>query len=1041
MASCLKTCIIEGTPRDVRERYERLDAIAEASDFGDLDNNVVVIDTETTGLSFTHDELIQIAAARLVSGEPADWFVTFVRPRKAIPDDIVHLTHITNEDVACAPEVGEALSSLVAFVGNATLVAHNVDFDRHFTTSEPEGYPLLENVWVDSLDLSRIALPRLKSHRLIDLVKAFDAPQSTHRADDDVAATCVVYRRLLAAATSMPRALTRYIGGMADCAEWQTGAVFRYLSESLVFDGERVSPLPAAPHFPRKNAQDSGWKREMPHGATGAVADQGLSSGHGSRPTGQTTPEDRLAPFSLEEMRRPRVNGADKRTARIDADKVGQDPTARLAFPDDGQLDDAFAPTGLMGAMYNDYEPRPEQRAMATAIRDSFAASAHLIVEAGTGVGKSMGYLVPAVLAARSNGIGVGVATNTNSLLDQLVYSELPALGAALRAAHPEEPMLTYAPLKGITHYPCLRKIARVVDEGPGVREVAGRERSCAPALAALLSYIEQVEFDDLDSLKIDYRLLPRWAITTTSRDCLRHKCPYFKTMCFPHGMRRRAEAADVVVTNHALFFCDLAADGGLLPPIRYWVVDEAHAAEEEARRAFTKSVGAEDLASLVARLGASASHSVYRRAERRLANVAGEGATLFHALVGTCKASGAAFAAEAEEFAPRIKSLLALEEGRRGRGYERVELWLSEEARRSREFVDLAARANRLIELIDAAVKANQDLVAYLEEIEEAAAIEREIASAALDLKDVRDALELIFLAPTERYVYQASLNRKKDRLVDTLDALLLDVGATMRETLYERAHSVVFASATLSVNGGFDAFKSAMGLDAGEVRASELMLDSSFDFDNNMVVYVVKDMPEPNAPGYLKALQRFLIRAHEAQGGSMLTLFTNRREMENCFDEVSPALKDAGLRLVCQKWGISTKGLRDDFLADDQLSLFALRSFWQGFDAPGSTLRGVIIPKLPFARPTDPLYCERARRDERAWFHYVLPKAVIETKQAAGRLIRKADDAGVVVLADRRLITKRYGKAFLNSLQSKTVKVCTADQIVEALAAMTVL
>ena len=223
---------------------------------------------------------------------------------------------------------------------------------------------------------------------------------------------------------------------------------------------------------------------------------------------------------------------------------------------------------------------------------------------------------------------------------------------------------------------------------------------------------------------------------------------------------------------------------------------------------------------------------------------------------------------------------------------------------------------------------------------------------------------------------------------------------------------------------------------MNAGEYsKARELQLDSSFDFDNNMIIYVVKDMPEPNEESYAAALARLLARVHVAQRGSLLTLFTNRREMEKAFNEVNPQLKEHDLRLVCQKYGVSVKGLRDDFLADEHLSLFALKSFWEGFDAPGSTLRGVVIPKLPFARPTDPLYCERSAHDERAWWHYVLPQAVIETKQAAGRLIRKADDRGVLILADKRLVTKSYGKVFLGSLQSKTVRVLTEDEIVKSL------
>ena len=165
------------------------------------------------------------------------------------------------------------------------------------------------------------------------------------------------------------------------------------------------------------------------------------------------------------------------------------------------------------------------------------------------------------------------------------------------------------------------------------------------------------------------------------------------------------------------------------------------------------------------------------------------------------------------------------------------------------------------------------------------------------------------------------------------------------------------------------------------------------------------------------------------------MLTLFTNKKDMDRCYSAVEPALKENDLRLVCQRWGVSVKRLRDDFVEDEALSLFALKSFWEGFDAPGSTLRGVIIPKLPFSKPTDPLSLERKARDDNAWRRFDLPKAVLEVRQAAGRLIRKADDKGVLILADSRLLTKGYGKVFLGSLPSQNVTVATADEICDRL------
>ena len=979
--------ILEGTPADVVARYESLPELASQSDFGALDRNVVVIDTETTGLSFTHDELIQIAAARLECGEITDWFVTFVDPGQLLSDDIIQLTGIHESDLVGAPTPQEALAQLAEFAGDATMVAHNVGFDRTFVTRHPEGYPLLENRWVDTLDLSRIALPRLKSHRLIDLVHTFGTPVSTHRADDDVAATCVVYRILLAAVASMPNRLVQAIADMATPEEWSTVYVFQKLA-----------------------AQEN-----------------------------KTVADERTL-FSLRTMRQQRILDLPTRPARKDADEL----VGRLSFPTQGEIDAAFTPEGVLGRIYPDYEPREEQRQMAGALAETFAAGENLVVEAGTGVGKSMAYLVPAALTAQRNGITVGVATKTNSLLDQLVYQELPALADALSDGQCER--LTWAPLKGMAHYPCLRKLNRLVDEGPGIREVAGASVSQAPALAALLSYVEQSEYSDLDGLKIDYRALPRRGFTTTSQECLRRKCPFFGKLCFVHGARRRAELADIVVTNHTLLFCNVAADGGLMPPIRHWIIDEAHSTEAEARAAFAETLDSEELARLANRTGASAgARNVFTRAERALSSGDAEQLTAFFALNAKAKQAGEAFAAVANDYTACVKDLLffdpAKSRGSRRRGpvYDHVDVWINAEVRQSEHFGDVAVIARDLIDKTDKLIKATQDLVAYLEGIDEAAVAQRELAALAYDLRGVRNAAELVFDKAPENYVYQASIHRKKDRLTDKVQALLLDVGEKMNETFYCHTHSVAYASATLSVGESFSSFEQAVGLNQGEFsQARELQLDSSYDFDNNMIVYVVKDMPEPNDPGYAEALHELLARTHVAQRGSMLTLFTNRREMENAFEAVNMQLKSEGLRLVCQKYGISPKALRDDFLADEHLSLFALKSLWEGFDAPGATLRGVVIPKLPFARPTDPLYCERAARDDRAWWKYVLPQAVIETKQAAGRLIRKADDHGVLILADKRLVTKAYGKTFLKSLQSRTVRFATADEIVRSLEMM---
>ena len=981
--------VMDGTCESTVERYASLKDAAAQADYGAFDHDLVVVDTETTGFSFVHDELIQIAAARMDGGKIVDWYVTFVDPGKPIPEEIVHLTGITEEDVEGAPLPNEALQGLAEFVGTSYVVAHNVGFDYTFCTKHPGGYPLKDVTWIDSLDLSRIAVPRMKSHRLLDLVRAFDAPISTHRADADVEATCAVLRILLAAIDAMPAPLVKEIASLATEEEWPSSVVFRY--------------------FDARNDQKNQQKGE----------DQEENA--------------RQEHFSLVKLRRNAV-GKPQRSARIDADALLEEEGSGLDVPAQEEIVAAFQSDGLVGSLYSDYEQRQEQVCMACAVRDAFERGENLVVEAGTGVGKSMAYLVPSVLMARRNNIAVGVATKTNALLDQLVYHELPMLKSNM-------PDLTFAPLKGFSHYPCLRKVQNLLLEGAKMKEVGGKLVSQAPAIAGLLSYVEQTVYDDIDGLKIDYRSVPRWSFTTTSNDCMRRKCPFFGTACFVHGARRKAEEADVVVTNHSLLFCDQVVDGGLLPTARHWIIDEAHNAEAEARSAFSLSVSAEELLRLAHRLGSmETSRNPFIRAERTASSqLQGENSTLLFALTSKGKSAGEEFAEHAREFAQHMKDMLFFDQSKAGRGYEYVDLWMNDQIRDSATFAAMASYGNGMLESADKLILAAQNLVAFLEEVPNAADVQRDVASVAMRVKEVVKASSVVLGPSSDEYAYASHLSRKKERVAERLDALMVSVAPALQDTLYARTQSVVFASATVTVGSSFNTFMDALGLGSGSQRMTRtLELGSSFDFDHNMTVYVPTDIPEPNDISYLPALETFLTRVHLALGGSVLTLFTNRREMERCFDTVQPKLKEVDLRLVCQKWGVSTKGLRDEFLENEHLSLFALKSFWEGFDAPGATLKAVVIPKLPFARPSDPLSCERAARDDAAWRKYVLPAAIIETKQAAGRLIRKADDTGALILADKRLVTKSYGRTVLASMPSRNVKLLTCSEIIEELGSL---
>lgn len=592
--------IRQGTPEAVIERYLALEGIAEDSKFDQLEDNVVVVDTEATGLSYKKDELIQIAAAKIEKGKISDWYVTFVNPGQEISEDIEHLTHISNQDVADAPSPSEALEGLVDFTGDALMLAHNASFDKTFLTKHAAGYPLLENKWADTLELARIAFPRLTSHRLIDLAKAFSAVESTHRADDDVATTVQIYKLILAAITQMPYDMVKVIANLAGEEMWPTSYVFKQMLN--------IMPQLDDPYANMENENDNfeilqnQIEQHNIFGETNATVNVFSML--------KTMRNERF--IDLPSQKKFDLDMGDDLAENYNED-VALLASNSMQFPTEKDLAHEFSEDGILGKIYSDYEKRDEQLSMANQVLSSFQNSQNLVIEAGTGVGKSMAYLVPSIEIAKENNITIGVATKTNSLLDQLIYHELPALKSEIEN-------LVYSSLKGARHYVCLRKAAYLATSKAKNVSFKNETFCNAPSIAALLSYIEQTCYDDCDGLKINGRALPNAAYTCPSHECLRHKCPFYRHGCFVHGARKLAQNSDIVVTNHSMLFCDMKANGGLMPPIRYWIVDEAHNTEAEARKAFSSIVSASALLEIAKGLeSTSPKLNVFERADRTI--------------------------------------------------------------------------------------------------------------------------------------------------------------------------------------------------------------------------------------------------------------------------------------------------------------------------------------------------------------------------------------------------------------------------------------
>ena len=948
-----------GTDPDVARAYASLAGRAREAVFG-FEDEVALLDLETTGFDAGRDEIIEAAVIIARGPEVLHRWSTLVRPTRPIPHETTQLTGIDDHAVADAPAIEHAGIELAAMIGQRPIVAHNAAFDRAFLAAAGFDSPRLPGSWMDSLQAVRLALPRLRSHRLVDLARAFGLPEGReHRAADDTEALFGVWRIALTALADLPPAVLRELAEIAARTPgWTLAPLLAHLAAPV-----------SAPAFDLRRLRN-----------------------------------DRLRTERVVEL--------------ADAAEVV------LRTPDAAEVLAEFGPDGVVGRMYEGYEARGEQARMAEVVLEAFSHGRCAAVEAGTGVGKSVAYLVPAARYALTNGVPVGVATKTNTLMDQLVHRELPRLTEALDVG------LRYAALKGYEHYVCLRKLQQLLDQPPTDPETAA-------ALGMLLTWTAQTAWGDKEAVNLHWPPDLRPRVLASFADCTKKRCRFYPGQCYLHGARRRAGSAHIVVTNHSLLFRDLTADGGILPPIRHWIVDEAHAAEAEARDQLSVGVGHADLVGLLAALHAKGRGGSLD-ALRGKVPLDGEDAPGTLALIDEMRQGVEQAATIATSFFDFVKDLGVTMPG----GYDRTQMRVTAGVREGGAWGIAAGVGRSLAKRLDTVLALGRKIVTALEADPETFGDQKaDLVGQLSGVAEQLEGLTTVLDGTDERFVYALAADRRRDRPSERLDAYLLDVGEELAERLYPKVFSVVYTSATIAAGSDFSHFERSVGLDrlAGSGFRT-LRLESSYDFERQMAVFVPTDLPEPCQPSaraypaYLDALEQLLFGVHTALGGSVLTLFTNRRDMDELYRRLAEPLERNGLRLLVQARGVSRKRIADEFIADEKMSLFATKSFWEGFDAKGDTLRCVVVPRLPFGPVNDPVLEERRDRDAGWWEHYYLPEAVLELKQAAGRLIRSSTDEGCLVLADTRLIgPKPYAPRFLDALPVREVARLPVAELVQ--------
>jgi len=700
------------------------------------------------------------------------------------------------------------------------------------------------------------------------------------------------------------------------------------------------------------------------------------------------------------------------------------------------RVDQILGPDGVVAEKLPGYEERPEQLRMAFAVSDAFNQGQLAVVEAGTGTGKSLAYLVPALLWALNNGERVVVSTNTINLQEQLVRKDLPFLQRATGLDF-------HAVLvKGRSNYLCLRR-----------SETAGREpglfdQELHHELEQILKWSDETEDGSRDDLSVTPSPQVWEEVCCEADQCSRVKCTYY-SRCFFHRARRQASRADLLVVNHALLLSDLAlrhqtenySAGAVLPPFNRIILDEAHHLEDVATSYFSSQTTRFTFSRILNRLRhprkahqgllprlieqlsrelPDSEDDLYRALHERIEKLLIDRNELFDSAVEELQKIGEELAEVTSKQLPEkleLKHRLLPDfldtEGWR-KIHARVEVLRSGSQSLSRGLTDLLKHCEKM-----------PDMVA------------EKLSSSLVDLRGIAGRLEGLaaelacFQAVDEAScvwleVGQGRIGRGRG-IITRLCSAPLEVADSLRKAIYERFRTVVMTSATLTVADSFKYFRSRVGLEQVETeRVVELLLASPFDYQKQALVVIPTDIPEPGRPGFAEAVRDAVEKGVLLADGRSFVLFTSYVLLRQIHEQLSPVL-EAG-RYRCLRQGQENRHrLLKRFAEDASSILFGTDSFWEGVDVPGRALEQVIITRLPFKVPTEPVLEARSQAIEKRggdpFMEFTVPQAVIKFKQGFGRLIRHRNDRGVVLILDSRVVRRGYGRMFLRSLPDAQV------------------
>ncbi|MBC8171859.1 MAG: DEAD/DEAH box helicase family protein [Anaerolineae bacterium] len=682
--------------------------------------------------------------------------------------------------------------------------------------------------------------------------------------------------------------------------------------------------------------------------------------------------------------------------------------------------------TGILSQRLPGYEYRVQQLQMAEAITESFNQSHHLLVEAGTGTGKSLAYLLPAVLWSVRNNRHVVISTNTINLQEQLIYKDIPLL----RSMPGMEFDATV--LKGRGNYLCPRRLTTIRRRRPtSVQELK--------TLAKILVWLLESNTGDKSeiSLRGPVENTVWHRLSAEDEDCTLHRCqaamqgacPFFKA-------RKAAEAAHVLVVNHALLISDAMSGNSVLPDYQYLIVDEAHQLEEAVTNGLTFHLDQSALLRRIADLGGPNRGLL----GEILLNVRGlipdKELNRLEVFIQTIDEATTLMRSHVEAFFKQVLVFLKDVHNFRASDYTTFMRVVAAHREKS-SFAQLQNLWTNLSEYFEVIGGAMLRLTIAFNKLREFnfPGYDDFIASTEMTaryLEEIRTHLHQFSVEPNPDMIYWLSMGNGQNEL-PTIHTAPLHIGPLVEEYLWHKKESVVLTSATLRTGDNFSYM--AERLYADQVPAREV--GSPFNYEESTLIYIPNDIPEPaDKQGYQRAVERGIIELAAALNGRVLVLFTSYAQLRQTAQAIIPRLALGGITVYDQSDGTSRQALVDGFKSNEKSVLLGTRSFWEGVDIPGDTLSALVITRLPFAVPTDPVFAARSETYSDAFNDFAVPDAILRFRQGFGRLIRTRSDRGVVAIFDSRVVHKSYGMTFMESLPECTVKYGGLDGLAGAAA-----